>query len=73
MHDIVRGQKTIDEVRAYYAKEFLDHRPKQPTPYMERLHFDAADDTADTDVRVLSDEELESAVDEGKKKAAAAA
>ena len=26
MHDIVQGEKSVDEARDYYAKEFLDYR-----------------------------------------------
>lgn len=66
MHDIVIGAKTVAEARDYYAKEFLDYRRKQPTPYMERLHFEPGSDTADVDERVLSDHDLEKAVEEGK-------
>jgi hypothetical protein len=66
MHDIVTGAKSVESARDYYAKEFLDYRRKKPTPYMERLRFDAGDGTADRDERVLSDEELEQAVEEGK-------
>lgn len=66
MHDIVTGDKTVDEARSYYAKEFLDARRKQPTPYMDKLHFEPQSGSADPDVRVLTDEQLEKAVEEGK-------
>jgi hypothetical protein len=66
MHDIVTGTRTVEEARQYYAKEFLDARRKQPTPYMEKLRFaTAADQAADPDVPVLSDRELRQAVEEG--------
>ena len=66
MHDIVTGAKTPDEARDYYAKEFLDHRRKQPTPYMDGLRFTPADgEAADPDQRVLSDRDLEQAEREG--------
>jgi hypothetical protein len=65
MHDIVTGQKSVEEARAYYAKEFADFRRKLPTPYMEKLHFSPLEGAADPDVRVLSDEELEQATQEG--------
>jgi len=68
MHDIVTGAKGVEEARAYYAKEFLDARRKQPTPYMERLRFQPGTDTADADQRVLSDQDLEQAVQEGEQK-----
>ena len=66
MHDIVTGTKSVQEARDYYAKEFADYRRKQPTPYMDKLHFTPMDrSAADPDVRVLSDEDLEQAVKEG--------
>lgn len=69
MHDIVTGARSVKEARDYYAKEFLDFRRKQPTPYMERLRFiGATAPTADPDVRVLSDDELQRAVDEGERR-----
>lgn len=73
VHDIVRGAKSVAEARRYYAEEFLNYRRKQPTPYMERLHFQpGAGDTADPDVRVLSDADLEHAVREGRERERAA-
>lgn len=72
MHDIVTGQKDVDEARVYYATEFLDARRKKPTPYMDKLHFEPGADTADPDVRLLSDEELERAVEEGNSSGSAA-
>jgi hypothetical protein len=66
-HDLVTGEATVEEARDYYAKEFLDYRRKQPTPYMEALRFEpGGHDTRDPDERVLSDEDLERAVEEGK-------
>jgi len=69
MHDIVTGAKDAREARAYYAKEFADYRRKKPTPYMEKLHFPTAKGgTADPDTRILSDEDLRQAVEEGKQR-----
>jgi hypothetical protein len=66
MHDIVTGAKSVQQARDHYAKEFADFRRKKPTPYMEKLRFTpAADNAADPDVRVLSDEDLEQAKREG--------
>lgn len=66
MHDIVTGEKTVQEAREYYAKEFADFRRKKPTPYMERLRFTPADgNAADPDERLLSKEDLEKAAQEG--------
>lgn len=67
MHDIVIGAKSAREAREYYAREFADYRRKKPTPYMDRLHFKPdGRAAADPDTRVLSDEDLERAVEEGK-------
>ena len=68
MHDIVSGRKTSAEARDYYATEFLDARRKQPTPYMDKLNFTPASSSAaaDPDERVLSDEQLAQAENEGK-------
>ncbi len=67
MHDIVTNAKSVDEARAYYAKEFADYRRKKPTPYMEKLHFSVGQgDTADPDTRLLSEEDLKQAEQEGK-------
>lgn len=70
MHDIVTGAKTVEQAREYYAKEFADYRRKQPTPYMEQLRFQPGHDTADADERLLSDQDLEQAVEEGKQASA---
>jgi hypothetical protein len=67
MHDIVTGAKGVEDARAYYAKEFLDARRKQPTPYMKQLRFRPGTGTADPDQRVLSDQDLEQAVKEGER------
>lgn len=66
MHDIVSGEKTPEEARAYYGKEFLDYRRKKPTPYMEKLRVKPQHDTADADRAILTDEELQQAQQEGK-------
>lgn len=69
MHDIVTGARDADEARQYYAKEFADFRRKKPTPYMQELRFATGNkNAADPDERVLSDEDLEQAVAEGKKR-----
>ena len=66
MNDIVTGARTVEEARAYYAKEFADYRRNRPTPYMEGLRFPpAGNDTSDPDVRLLTDDELELAKREG--------
>lgn len=69
MHDIVSGVKTAEEARAYYAKEFADFRRKLPTPYMEKLRFSPhSRGAADPDERLLSDEDLKRAEEEGKQR-----
>jgi hypothetical protein len=67
MHDIVSGSKSVEEARAYYAKEFADYRRKKPTPYMQGLRFSPGSNTADPDTRVLSDSDLKKAAAEGEK------
>jgi hypothetical protein len=73
MHDIVTGARTVQQARAYYAKEFADFRRKKPTPYMEKLRFlPSAGNSADPDVRVLSDDDIEQAKREGEAQSRAA-
>lgn len=74
MHDIVIGAKTVREARDHYAQEFLDYRRGNPTPYMQKLHFIVwHGGTADPDRRLLSDEDLERAKQEGRAKELATA
>jgi len=69
MHDIVTGAKSAEEARSYYAKEFADYRRKRPTPYMQGLRFEpAAEGSADPDVRVLSEHDLQQAIEEGQQR-----
>ena len=70
MHDIVTGTKSPQAAREYYAKEFADYRRKKPTPYMEGLRFTPAGESKDPDERMLSDDELRQAEEEGRKAAA---
>jgi hypothetical protein len=68
MHDIVTGRRDVEDARRYYAKEFADYRRRKPTPYMEKLRFEPGSEaSADPDVRMLSDVDLEAARQEGKK------
>lgn len=70
MHDIVTGAKSVEQAREYYAKEFVDYRRKEPTPYMDRLRIPSGEGpTVDPDRRALSDRELEEAVEEGNRSA----
>ncbi|MGH2765261.1 MAG: hypothetical protein ACRDKA_05055 [Actinomycetota bacterium] len=68
-HDIIEGKKTVQDARDYYAHEFLGYRRKEPTRYMEGLRF-APNGGRDPDERVLSDKQLEEAVEAGKAKEA---
>jgi hypothetical protein len=68
MHDIVTGSRGVDDARGYYAKEFADYRRHKPTPYMEKLHFSSGQDAADPDQRLLSDQDLRRATEEGKQR-----
>jgi hypothetical protein len=62
MHDIVTGAKTVEEARSYYAKEFLDYRRKEPTPYMEGLRFTPDEGPAgDPDISTVSNEDVQEA------------
>ena len=63
----MRGTRDPQDARDFYVKEFADYRRKKPTPYMQGLRFiGRAADTSDPDRRILSDEDLESAEQEGK-------
>jgi len=64
-HDLVTGRRTVDEAREHYAREFLDVRRGNPTPYMDGLAFGPSSSHGDPDARVLSDEDLERAQREG--------
>jgi hypothetical protein len=59
--EIVRGQKSVEEARAYYATEFLNARRGAPTPYMDSLRFSPQPKAGDPDERVLTEEELDRA------------
>ncbi|MBP1884330.1 hypothetical protein [Sinorhizobium mexicanum] len=66
MHDIVTGAKSVEQARAYYAKEFGDYRRRKPTPYMEKLRFSPQGrEAADPDERVLTEDDLAKAEREG--------
>jgi len=67
-HEIATGARTVESAREHYAREFLDARRHEPTPYMQELRFSPGGSTADPDVRVLSDGDLERAVSEGENK-----
>ena len=64
------AKEGVDDARAYYAKEFLDYRCGQPTPYMDGLRFEPRRDAPDPDTRVLSDGQLAEAEAAGRQAAA---
>lgn len=66
-HDIVAGNRSVEDARAYYAEEFLDARRGKPTPYMDQLRIDAGGDTRDPGTRILSDADLAAARQEGER------
>lgn len=66
-HDIITGAKSVSQARQYYAEEFLNYRRGVPTPYMDGLRFSVPRNSADPDVRLLSDEQLEDAEKAGQK------
>jgi len=74
VHDIVTGERDMQEARDYYAQEFLNARRGQPTPYMDGLQFapEPHEETADPDERALSDDDLDQAVAEGEQRDGAA-
>jgi hypothetical protein len=59
--EIVRGQKTVEEAREYYATEFVNAKRGGPTPYMDSLRFTPKVETGDPDESVLTREELDEA------------
>jgi hypothetical protein len=67
--DIVNGRKTVQEARDYYGYEFLAWRKKEPTPYMTGIRFKPQTTSADPDHRILSEDQIKKAVEEGKAKA----
>ncbi|MBW3569354.1 hypothetical protein KY385_04455 [Candidatus Parcubacteria bacterium] len=58
--DIIDDEKTVEEARDYYAREFLASRQGGPTPYMEGLRFEP-EGGPDLDERMLSNAQLEEA------------
>lgn len=66
--DVINGKKSVEEARNYYAKEFLDYRKKEPTPYMQKLHFQSGRQTGDPDRRVLSDKQIQEALETAESK-----
>jgi hypothetical protein len=70
-YDIIAGKRSVDDARRYYAQEFLNSRKKAPSAYMKGLKFDQRP-SEDPDESILSDEDVQQATAEGKKKHSAA-
>jgi hypothetical protein len=70
MHDIVTREKSVEEAREYYGHEFLQYRRGEPTPYMDELRLRPQPGSEYRDERILSDEDLSRAEEEGKRQAA---
>ncbi len=58
-HDIVTGEKDVQQARQAYVQKMKDYRAGKPTPYMEALQFEPQSDAADPDEKLISKEELE--------------
>lgn len=68
-HDIVSSEKTAEEARIYYAKEFLDFRRGLPTPYMDGLRFTPnGANSGDRDWPSFTDDDLTDAEAEGERR-----
>jgi len=63
--DIVTEERSVEDARQYYAKEFLDYRRGLSTPYMSELRFPGNAEAADPGKSIISDAELERAAKEG--------
>lgn len=57
-HDVATGAKSVDEARHAYVEAMIDYRAKKTVPYMERLQFETETAVGDTDVAVVTSEEL---------------
>jgi hypothetical protein len=54
-HDIVSGQRTVDEARKEYGRLYEAHQRDEKPPYTQAFQFDLpTEDTKDLDVTVLS-------------------
>ncbi len=67
-HDIVQGKKSPEEAREFYAQSMLDFRAGKPVPYMQKFQFTPPGNTAYSDQRALSDEQLREAKERGGEK-----
>lgn len=67
-HDLVTGDRDVQDARDYYAKEFTDARRKAPTPYMQKLLFTPRSPKPDPDIAIIDDDELREAEEEGAKR-----
>jgi hypothetical protein len=67
MHDIVTGQRTIEEARRFYAETAAAFIMKRSAPYTERLHFEVPiGDTADLDEVMITEAMMHQMVEKTK-------
>lgn len=55
-HEIITGQRTVDDARAHYAETAAAHSLGRPAPYAERLLFNLAEagTTTDPDEKMIA-------------------
>lgn len=59
-NDIIKRNKNVEQARLYYAKEFLNYRKGEPTPYMEGLLFEPKGNP-NKDKAIITDKQLKQA------------
>lgn len=52
-HDIIRGDRSVEDARAEYARNMAQKQKGEMSPYMQRLLFEKRKDTADPDTATL--------------------
>lgn len=63
VHDIVTGNRSVEDARAYHIEEVLNATRGNPTPYRSTLMVPPQEDTKDPGVQVLTEEELHTIAD----------
>ncbi len=58
-HEIVQGEKTVQEARDFYTQSVLAFRTNKPAPYMEKLLFTPQEDTGEPDHRTMSEQDMQ--------------
>ena len=64
-HDIIAGDKDVQQARETYVQALKDFRAGKPTPYMDRLHFAQQPDAADPGKKMVTWDELRAAKKQG--------